>query len=42
MESGDYDDAVSRAYYSAFHAASALIAMNNPEYRRRVSSGIRH
>ncbi|MEJ2696148.1 MAG: HEPN domain-containing protein [Candidatus Sulfobium sp.] len=25
LESGDYDDAVSRAYYAAFHAAQALL-----------------
>jgi uncharacterized protein (UPF0332 family) len=39
MESGDYDDAVSRAYYSAFHAASALITMNNPEYTTSSHGG---
>jgi len=25
LQSGDYDDAVSRAYYAAFHAAQALL-----------------
>jgi len=25
LRSGDYDDAVSRAYYAAFHAAQALL-----------------
>ena len=31
IESGDYDDAVSRAYYAAFHAAQAMLASQGVE-----------
>jgi uncharacterized protein (UPF0332 family) len=31
IESGDYDDAVSRAYFAAFHAAQAMLASQGVE-----------
>jgi uncharacterized protein (UPF0332 family) len=39
LDGGDFDDAVSRAYYSAFNTARALVAMKNPEYATRTHGG---
>jgi len=39
LDGGYFDDAVSRAYYSAFNTARALVAMKNPEYATRTHGG---
>jgi uncharacterized protein (UPF0332 family) len=39
LDDGYYEDAVSRAYYSAFNSAKALIARENPELETKSHGG---
>jgi uncharacterized protein (UPF0332 family) len=37
-ETGDYEDAVSRAYYAVYHAAQSLLLSANPSHGSVINS----